>query len=683
MYSYKRVNNSSDTIADDPMGISSTPNRQDGHAESSEEQPHNEAIAEGGDTGGVKSWSSTDPYLCLPKEGRMTPEESWSLCAELAMQATREKYGFMRNHIDKLLVFASLFSAVVTAFIIESYKLLRVDHEELTVDLLLRIHYQLDSLTGQNASQVALPPLNLNQTLAFEPPSYAVAVNGLWFLSLTLSLGTGFIGILWTIFLGKSDKETRASAKRIVELLTYQEEEKKFIGVRVVHRTLGTMLLLSLVLFTVGLGIFLSKIDRTVMTIVSIAAGLMYGVWAHGSWVEYVIAAVAGRQMMWSRQVQVISLLGALWVASRFPEDIRAIYAFLHSTEDTILDHGKALVRELYIFSGKQKRLHLDVYLKTELPEQGCDGLHKDVYTAYVLDRFALDSSEATGLKEKLVGHRFELLLRILNEAKSYTPSDERSARTVTSPIGLGEAQIKNFTSVFFSDGDDHVKNISTESRIQYCETVYMYMQNVPVQRVAFLLSQQSIDLTWSAVLLNPYLLRLTWNPVLLKLLVPSLSKTSPWNMNSDVLQHVCALNQRLAQNVVPNSSLVSSDVVREWIAKAIVYVTRIFDVISPQYTEADEVELAKERIEEYKTTHPDYMNSIASLVDAIRLTTSKASVGAPNDLLGTVEQNGWERLLQLYANHGLEFREERSPEGGETGKMAGHAVIPISFDSK
>ncbi|RXW20220.1 hypothetical protein EST38_g5634 [Candolleomyces aberdarensis] len=576
MYGYKRVNNSSDMIDDDPVGIASAPIRQDGPAENEEEQPHNEPITEDGDIGGIKSWSSTDPYLCLPKEGKMTPEESWSLCAELAIQATREKYGFMRNHIDKLLVFASLFSAVVTAFIIESYKLLRVDHQELTVDLLLRIHYQLDGLTGQNAS-VALPPLNLNQTLAFEPPSYAVVVNGLWFLSLTLSLGTGFIGILWTIFLGKSDKETRASAKRIVELLTYQEEEKKFI-----------------------------------------AAGLMYGVWAHGSWVEYLIAAVAGRQMMWSRQVHIISLLGALWVASRFPEDIRAIYAFLHSTEDTILDHGKALVHELYIFSGKQKRLHLELYLRAKLPEQGCDGLHKDLYTAYVLDRFALDSSEATGLKEKLVGHRFELLLRILNEAESYTPSDERPARTITPPIGLGEAQIKNFTSVFFLSGDDHVKNISTESRIQYCETVYMYMQNVRVQRY-----------------------------------------------------------------VVPNSSLVSSDVVRERVAKAIVYVVRIFDVISPQYTEADQAELAKERIEEYKTTHPDYMDSIASLVDTIRLTTSKASVGVPNDLLGTAEQNGWEQLLQLYANHGPEFRQERSPETGKTDKMTGDVVIPMSFDSE
>ncbi|KAJ2926538.1 hypothetical protein H1R20_g10549, partial [Candolleomyces eurysporus] len=278
-----------------------------------------------------------------------------------------------------------------------------------------------------------------------------------------------------------------------------------------------------------------------------------------------------------------------------------------------------------------------------DLTERCSGALHRDIFVAYVLDRFTLNTSNELGLRTTLVGHRFELLLRILNGADAYTPLDERPARITTATSGLGEAQIKNFTFVFFGNGDDAIKNISTESRIQYCNTVWTYMKNLCVQRVSFLLS-------------------LTRGAVLLKLLVPNLSKTSPWSMDSDVLQHVYVVGER--------------------IAKGIVYVARIFEIISPQYTEADQAELANERIEEYKTTFPEYMESIASLVDAIHLTTSEGSVEVPSDILETSDQDGWKRLLQLYVNHRPQSLEGLSG-AGEGGRTGGDAVIPVFFDSE
>lgn len=172
-------------------------------------------------------------------------------------------------------------------------------------------------------------------------------------------------------------------------------------------------------------------------------------------------------------------------------------------------------------------------------------------------------------------------------------------------------------------------------------------MNGVRVGRVSLLLARQS---------------------ALLKLLVPSLSNPSPWNMQFEVLQHVCALNRRVAQYVVPNPSLDSQDAVKERVAKAILYVARILQIILSEYKAAHPAEsrdkLEHKGIAEYTAAHPDYMASIASLVSAIHDTTSEASVGVPDDLLGYCERAWWRQLLEYY-------------------DARGHLAIPLSPISK
>ncbi|KAJ2926528.1 hypothetical protein H1R20_g10557, partial [Candolleomyces eurysporus] len=251
------------------------------------------------------------------------------------------------------------------------------------------------------------------------------------------------------------------------------------------------------------------------------------------------------------------------------------------------------------------------------------EGLYKDTFVADVIDYFARDSLE---LQEALIGHRFELFLRILNAAPFYTPLDESPARIITPSNGIGEVQIESLNSMFFSKGDrcEHVKNISTECRIQLCETVLMYMNNVRVQRVSFLLTE---------------------NTAALKLLLPTLSNVSPWRMDSSVLPHVCALNRRVAEYVSQNSSTVAKD--PEWIAKAIVYVTRILDVMSFEYRVAYPRKLSNnsDGIEEYDKVHGVYMTSFNSLVDTI--SEAVVQVGFPHELLGFSEWKRWQQLSQ------------------------------------
>ncbi|CAK5263489.1 unnamed protein product, partial [Mycena citricolor] len=96
-----------------------------------------------------------------------------------------------RSEMDGLLIFAGLFSGVVTSFIIESYKTLNPDSGSQTLALLAQISHQLASLNNGTAMTDALPP-----AAAFSPPISSLVCNALWFTSLALSLSCALVATL-------------------------------------------------------------------------------------------------------------------------------------------------------------------------------------------------------------------------------------------------------------------------------------------------------------------------------------------------------------------------------------------------------------------------------------------------------------------------------------------------------
>ncbi|KAK1236512.1 hypothetical protein PQX77_000241 [Marasmius sp. AFHP31] len=113
-----------------------------------------------------------------------TLEASWE-AIEKEMRSLEEGWmGGWKDDIDTLLVFAGLFSAVVTAFVVESYQWLEEAPEDATVALLRQIFQQM------NGSAVSPP------SPPFEPSPFAVRVNILWFLSLTIGLVVALVGLL-------------------------------------------------------------------------------------------------------------------------------------------------------------------------------------------------------------------------------------------------------------------------------------------------------------------------------------------------------------------------------------------------------------------------------------------------------------------------------------------------------
>ncbi|KAJ6458862.1 hypothetical protein C8R47DRAFT_1244844 [Mycena vitilis] len=86
-------------------------------------------------------------------------------------------------------IFAALFSAILTAFIIESYKSLSSDPGDLAVQLLGQISQQLAA--SSNGSAIHTAPFS-----PFEPTVASLVCNALWFISLGLSLACALIATL-------------------------------------------------------------------------------------------------------------------------------------------------------------------------------------------------------------------------------------------------------------------------------------------------------------------------------------------------------------------------------------------------------------------------------------------------------------------------------------------------------
>ncbi|KZV95931.1 hypothetical protein EXIGLDRAFT_583136, partial [Exidia glandulosa HHB12029] len=89
--------------------------------------------------------------------------------------------------LDILLIFAGLFSAVATAFVIESYQFLQLDNAAYAAAAL----YILVAASNHSTGMTLPPPPDLTYK-----SSLSRWINGLWFTSILLSLAVAFLSIL-------------------------------------------------------------------------------------------------------------------------------------------------------------------------------------------------------------------------------------------------------------------------------------------------------------------------------------------------------------------------------------------------------------------------------------------------------------------------------------------------------
>ncbi|KAF8145674.1 hypothetical protein K438DRAFT_1629715 [Mycena galopus ATCC 62051] len=95
------------------------------------------------------------------------------------------------DNLDILLVFAGLFSAVLTTFVAQTSQALSPDNTAISNSILLEL-VALQRAQANGTSFDSIPSADISFTAA----SSDIWVNGLWFTSLALSLATALLAVL-------------------------------------------------------------------------------------------------------------------------------------------------------------------------------------------------------------------------------------------------------------------------------------------------------------------------------------------------------------------------------------------------------------------------------------------------------------------------------------------------------
>ncbi|KAI9512220.1 hypothetical protein F5148DRAFT_56910 [Russula earlei] len=198
--------------------------------------------------------------------------EMWNIYLKAVEDIHKPSMDAWKEDSNGVIVLAALFSAIVGAFIIESYKKLSPDNGDQTVTLLKQISQQLAdfSLNGTN------PAPSLENQPSFSPGASILWVNGLWLVSLVLSITSALHSTLlqeWA--------RTYTQMPQLPIQLSHRARVTSFLwsGFRKYNPGLASwtaqaLLHVAVLLFFTGLVIFFFTIHRTMAIVVLILVTL-------------------------------------------------------------------------------------------------------------------------------------------------------------------------------------------------------------------------------------------------------------------------------------------------------------------------------------------------------------------------------------------------------------------------
>ncbi|KAG7100284.1 hypothetical protein E1B28_002057 [Marasmius oreades] len=180
-----------------------------------------------------------------------TVEKSWEEVMKKLDILDDDLVNGYKDDIDTLLVFAGLFSAVVTAFTIESYKWLQEDPADTTSMLLNTTVMLLTQIVQQNTTnQFPIP----SPPPTFIPSPSVVRINTFWFVSLTLALVDALFGLLCKQWLREHQRQTNTRTPgQALALRWLRHRSFEAWHVPTILASLPMLLEMSLFLFFAGL----------------------------------------------------------------------------------------------------------------------------------------------------------------------------------------------------------------------------------------------------------------------------------------------------------------------------------------------------------------------------------------------------------------------------------------------
>ncbi|KAF7343206.1 hypothetical protein MVEN_01751800 [Mycena venus] len=220
----------------------------------------------------IKDTANLPDLSYVPKQAdrdELASAKLWAVYISEAEKYDKALVEGWKSDMEGLLIFAGLFSASLTAFLIESYKMLTPDQGAITIALLAQISTQLDPGSSMRSAATV--------NSAFTPPTASLACNALWFLSLGLSLSCALIATLveqWARdFIQRT--EMRPSPVIRARIFSYLYFGMQRFGMHTIVGFIPLLLHVSLLLFFAGLVAFLRPINQVMVIVAALMLGLI------------------------------------------------------------------------------------------------------------------------------------------------------------------------------------------------------------------------------------------------------------------------------------------------------------------------------------------------------------------------------------------------------------------------
>ncbi|KAJ7150779.1 hypothetical protein C8R46DRAFT_498007 [Mycena filopes] len=199
----------------------------------------------------------------INSEDEIAAAKLWAVYVSEAEKYDKGLVESWKSDMEGMLIFAGLFSASLTAFLIESYKTLIPDSGDTTVLLLSQISQQLAA--ASNGTVFHLVPL-----APFTPLASSLVCNTLWFISLGLSLTCALVATLleqWARdFLHRA--EMRSAPVIRARVYSYLYYGMKKFRMHTVVEIIPLLLHTSLLFFFAGLVALLLPINIFITAVV-------------------------------------------------------------------------------------------------------------------------------------------------------------------------------------------------------------------------------------------------------------------------------------------------------------------------------------------------------------------------------------------------------------------------------
>jgi len=230
------------------------------------------------ETSGLPQYRALNKMLPLGTMNSQS-ESIWSLCAQMVWGHEKAIVDSANDELNALLIFAGLFSAIVTAFLVPYYPSL-TPATDLVAQTLSIISMQLNNLSfivtsGYINSTHPLSSDPVNTTIDAAPDPDTISISALWFSALVFSLAAALIAIFVKQWLNRHAMPITSMPRQSVLVWYCRHRSFEKWGVTAIVGTVPILLQIALILFLVGLVLLLRTLNNTIFIIITTLFGIL------------------------------------------------------------------------------------------------------------------------------------------------------------------------------------------------------------------------------------------------------------------------------------------------------------------------------------------------------------------------------------------------------------------------